>query len=540
MKNIRYSFLICVVCLGFIQQAKAQISSITQKRMLESSALNRFDEYRAYHSLGDEEVYFNFLDLFVNDSALVYNDQLGLVGKPQIFVKEYADRQREKLQSPMIHFSNVKINRIWEEGGKWKVEISFNKSASYINSCGISFSSLDFYGKEYEEKAILSFEDEKSCKIESINGTVNSDRFLADNYLIFMSTSERDAKVKYSPKNGQKQMLEFNSFGQKLFEHGASVKDFSYSDPDVSLKPVINEDCHTIEMQYKARRWRVHPHFDISLGDYYNISTIDSKTSTSSSGNEFGVDFGYSIPSKSIVKLSINLGLGIAMSKFDITKPAWNYSYEATGEADIDGDSYIRKYEIGDITQTNSLSHLDIPVYVDADFCFSKKISAYVQVGVKNYMKISDKIKDNNFSDYIYGIYPQYDNLRLDEHWRQPNGTPYNGFGHHDVTLDNVAAPSLNAKGFTVDFFGGFGLRLKPFKTLPLAFELGMQYQTSLMDIVNTEPGSITLSEGNISSQQTFSSYTVTGGENYKLLSSGVKGMKRSHMKLNIGLVYKF
>ena len=141
MKNIRYRFLIFVVCFSFILQTKAQISSLTQKRILESSALNCFDEYRAYHTLGDEEVYFNFLDLFVNDSALVYNDQLGLVGNPQIFVKEYADRQREKLQSPMIRFSNVKINRLWEEGGKWKVEISFNKSTSYINSCGID---LDF------------------------------------------------------------------------------------------------------------------------------------------------------------------------------------------------------------------------------------------------------------------------------------------------------------------------------------------------------------------------------------------------------------
>jgi hypothetical protein len=540
MKKIIYRFFISAVCLACMQQSEAQISNITHKRMLESAALNRFDEYRAYHSLGDEEVYYNFLDLFVSDTTLVYNDQLGLVGNSRISIKEYADRQREKLQSPMIRFSNIKINRIWKDGNNWKVEISFNKTASYLNSCGISFSSMEFYGEEYKEKAILCFEDEKTCKIESISGTVNSNRSLADNYLIFVSKSERDARVKYSPKNGQKQNLTFNSFGQKLFEHGANVKDFYYSDPDVSVKPILNEECHTLEMQYKARRWRLHPHYDISLGNYYNIKTINNTTRISSSGSELGIDLGYSIPSKSIVKFSINIGIGFAMSKFDITQPAWNYSYETNGEADIDGDSYIRNYEIGDMTQSNSLSHLNIPIYVDADFCFSKKISAYIQAGVKNYLKISDKIKDYNFSDYIYGIYPQYDNLRLDEHWLQPNGIPYNGFGYHDITLDNVVSPSLNANGFTVDFFGGVGLRFKPFKTLPLAFDLGMQYQTSLMDIVNIEHGSLTTSNGNNASQQAISTYTISEGENYQLLSTGIKGMKRSQMKLNIGVVLKF
>lgn len=541
MKNNMYRLLFVLVYVSSLQYINAQVSDMTVQRLLKFSALNILDQYRAYHSLVDEEVYFNFLDLFVSDSVQVYNDQLGLGGDKQIPVKIYADRQRDKQQSPMIHFSNVKINRMWEENGKWRVELSFNKSTSFINTCGIQFSSIDFYGKDYDETAVLVFNDDlKTCKIESIRGTIDSSRYLADNYLIFVSTSERDAQVKYSPKSGDKQRLEFNSFGQMLFEHGANAKDFSYSDPDVTLKPIINEECHTIQMQYNARRWRIRPHYDLAMGDYYKLETSDSKINTQSSGSEFGVDFGYTIPSKSIVKLSINTGLGIAMSSITLNTSGFKYNYLTSGEADIDGDPYIRYYEIGPTKQSNSFSHIDIPIYVDADICFNKKISAYVQAGLKNYMKISEKIKDYIYTDYIYGIYSQYGDLRMDEHWLQDNGTPYNGFGFHNTSIDDMNKSTFQTKGFTMDFFGGLGLRWKPFKTFPLAFELGMQYQMSLLDIIDTDGHGLNLYEGSIESQQAISSYTNTGGENRKLLSDGLSGMKRSHLKLNIGLVYRF
>jgi hypothetical protein len=524
-----------------MQYANAQVSNLKQQRLLKFKALNRLDEYRAYHSMGDEDGYYNFLDLFINDSAQVYNDQLGLGGKQQISVKEYADRQLKKQKSPIIRISNVRIDRVWEENRKCRVEISYDKSSSYINPCGIEFSSLDFYGKTYKEKAVMLFDDNlKNCKIEKITGSIDSKRYLADNYLIFVSSSERDSQVKYLPKGGKKQNLEFNSFGQMLLADGATAKDFSYADPDVTMKPVIDENCHTIQMQYKARRWRVHPHFDLPVGGYYKLSTTDSNIETKSSGTEFGVDFGYTIPSKGFVKLSVNLGLGIATSKFDLSAPAWNYSYLASGEADVDGDTYTRYYEMGATSQSNSLSHLGIPIYVDADFNLSRIVSVYAQVGLKGYMKIIDKIKDYNSSEYIYGIYPQYDNLRLDEHWLQNDGTPFNGFGHRDITLNDVSDPSFHAKGFSMDLFGGFGVRLKPFKTLPLAFELGMQYQTSMSDIIEIDENGLDLSTGNVMSRQTINSFTINGGENRKLLSNGLSSMKRSHLKLNIGLIYRF
>lgn len=544
MKKYIYSFLIILIYTSSMQYANAQVSDLKQQRLLKNRALNLFDEYRAYHSMGNEDNYFNFLDLFVNDSVQVYNDQFGLGGKQQISVKEYADRQRDKQKSPMISFSNVKLDRIWKEDGKWRVELSFNKSTSFVNACGIEFSSLNFYGRNYDEKAVVVFEnDMKKCKIESISGAIESSRYLADNYLIFVSPNsnrERDTRVKYTAKDGKKHNLEFNDFGQMLFEHGASAKDFSYSDPDVALEPLVNEECHTIQMKYKPRRWRVRPHFDLTMGDYYKLETTDSKINTKSSGSEFGVDFGYTIPSRGVLKLSVNMGLGVAVSKFDMNTSAWNFSYNAPEEADIDEDSYIRHYEVGATSQSNSLSHLSIPIYVDADFCFSKKVSAYVQVGIKNYMKIGESIKDYSSTDYIYGIYPKYENLRLDEHWLQDDGTPYNGFGRHSITLSDVNDPSFHAKGFSADFFGGFGLRLRPFKTLPLAFELGMQYQTSLSDIIDIDGNGLNLSEGSVASQQAINTYTVIEGENRKLLSNGLSAMKRSHLKLNIGLIYKF
>ena len=221
--------------------------------------------------------------------------------------------------------------------------------------------------------------DMKKCKILSINGSIDSKRKLAENYIVYLSTSERDSQLVYSPKNGgPKQKLKFNSFGQMLFEQGVSVNEFKYSDPDMTLKPVINEECHTMQMNYKARRWRLRPHYDVTIGDFYKIKTTDDKINSSSSGNEFGIDFGYTIPSKGIVKFSVNLGLGVATSKINLDSPEFNYSYE-TNE-DVDGDTYLRRYQIGATDQAISLSHLNIPVYIDADFCFSRFVSMYVQI----------------------------------------------------------------------------------------------------------------------------------------------------------------
>lgn len=533
MKKSIYYIGIALMCAGSFMPSNAQELSTKQERMLKAAALNRLDEYRAYHSMGDEEIYYNFLDLFANDSCKVYNDQLGLGGKDQITVKEYADRQRNKLHAPQFFFSNIRIGRIWKDGESWKIELTYNKSASYVNACGIQFSTKDFYENEFEEKAIMEFpSDMKKCKILSINGSIDSKRKLAENYIVYLSTSERDSQLVYSPKNGgPKQKLKFNSFGQMLFEQGVSVNEFKYSDPDMTLKPVINEECHTMQMNYKARRWRLRPHYDVTIGDFYKIKTTDDKINSSSSGNEFGIDFGYTIPSKGIVKFSVNLGLGVATSKINLDSPEFNYSYE-TNE-DVDGDTYLRRYQIGATDQAISLSHLNIPVYIDADFCFSRFVSMYVQAGLKNYMKMSAKIDSYNSSMYVDGLYRQYGNLVMNEHWG------FNGFGMHQVSLNDVSDPDVHAKSFASDYFGGIGLRLKPLKSVPLALELGIQYQSSLSSILESDANSLILQNG-VSASQAINSYTKADGEKYRMLSNGVNSLKRSHMKFNIGLVYKF
>ena len=533
MKKHIYYWCVAFMYAGSIFPSNAQTLTTKQERQLKTMALSQFDEYRAYHSMGDEETYFNFLDLFTNDSCQVYNDQLGLGGKSQISIKEYADRQREKLHAPQFFFSNLNIGRVWKEAGLWKVELIYNKAASYVNACGIQFSTSDFYHKDYEEKATFVFQSNlSSCKIESIKGSIDSNRKLSDNYVVYVCSSARDSQLVYMPKNGNPgKKLIFNSFGQAFFEQGASASDFRYSDPDVTLKPVVNEECHTMQMQYKARRWRVRPHYDITLGDYYNIKVTDSSISSSSSGNEFGIDFGFTIPSKGIVKFSVNLGLGIATSKMSLNTPEQNYSYN-TNE-DVDGDSYTRRYQMGATHQEVSLSHLGIPVYIDADFCFSRFVSIYVQAGIKNYIKMKAKTDVYNSSAYIDGLYPQYGGLVLNEHWG------HNGFGQHEFSLDNAKDYEIKAKGFCSDLFGGAGLRLKPLKSVPLALELGVQYQSSLSGIMDYDSHGLRI-QGQTSANQALNSYTKANGETCKMLTNGVSNMKRSHMKFNIGLVYKF
>ena len=116
MKKSIYYIGIALMCAGSFMPSNAQELSTKQERMLKAAALNRLDEYRAYHSMGDEEIYYNFLDLFANDSCKVYNDQLGLGGKDQITVKEYASTQQTSC-TPVLLFQH----KDWTSLERWRV-----------------------------------------------------------------------------------------------------------------------------------------------------------------------------------------------------------------------------------------------------------------------------------------------------------------------------------------------------------------------------------------------------------------------------------
>lgn len=521
MKKIIISVVASFVMVSG-HQAFAQ--NIVKQRLITESALSTIENMISTISIRDEESYSEFVSLFVNDKVPVYNDLLGIDGSSILPVNEYANLQMKKTNNPQINIANIIKERIWEENGKWKVTLSYDKSQSYTNPCGVYFSSMDFYRSVFRETATMVYnEQDKTCLIEKIEGTVDSNKIFPKDFYVFKRTSELDDRLMFIGKDNVPSKMSFNNYDQAMLDGNVDTNSFKFGNSDVTLKPNVQSDCRTVTMDYIVRHWRVKAHADIPFG-YYNIASSDKNIETKSNGMEFGVDFGYGIVSKENFRLSLYLGLGMANSNIDIALNSTDYSY--TTNEDIDGDSYIRHYNNVTGTEAISVTNFQVPIYLDGEISIIPYLSVYLQAGIINGLNISNSISNTNIhADNVYGIYPQYNNMVLDYRWG------FNNF-RRDVTWSNCNVSNVKFNSYTLDAIGGAGLRVHPVRELPLYVDLGLAYTYGINDVfTNSDP------------KHNYVEYTQSGAsgtDNVYGLKNSITSIKKQHLKFSIGVMYKF
>lgn len=510
-----------------VSTANAQQTNIAKQRLVMDEAISTIEDYETFATIVDDEVRYSFEDLFVDENTKIYNDLLGISKGEVVTVKEYSKALSDGLRNKKATIKNIKKEGIWFENEAWKVKFSFDKTMSYTNKCGVYFSSSEFYDNEYHLTATLIYDEvSKKCKIESIMGTVDSQRKLPDIFFAFKTEDKRDNQLTY-----RNQRMKFNSYNQMLLEGPYEKNAFRYSDPDVELIPVLDE-CNYVSMRYKARKMRLKLHYDLDMGESLDLSDAERLNNHKTTSFSFGVDFGYVFPSKSIVKTGLFVGIGMAQSTIETKFQSSDYYYNTT--ADVDGDSYTRHYENFSLSQKAKMTDIMVPVYADVNIKLHQYVSIYFDLGAKAFLNIGHKVDNTEGNAYIYGIYPQYDNLRLDEHWG------YNGFGNKTFTssdLDNIDLVGVSS--ITADAFGSVGLRFN-IPTTPLSVDIGAQYQFGLIDIVKPEGDVIGLSNGSNSPlvYNTISGKSST--EHVRNLSEVFSSIKRKSLKLSLGIIYKF
>lgn len=507
--------------------ANAQQTNIAKQRLVMDEAISTIEDYETFATIADDEVRYSFENLFVDENAIVYNDLLGISHGETLTVKEYCKELSDGFRNKKSTIKNIKKEGMWYENETWKIQFSFDKTLSYTNKCGVYFSSLEFYEKDYHLIATLIYDETaRICKIESITGSVDSPKKLSDNYFAFKTEDKRDQSLTY-----KKQKMTFNSYGQALLDGSYNKSSFRYSDPDVELIPIIDQ-CDIVSMRYKARKMRIKLHYDLGMGESFDLSEADRMNSHKTSSSSFGVDFGYVFPSKSNIKTGLFLGLGMSQSTVETVFKTSDYYYST--DADVDGDNYVRHYVDFNLSQKVKLTELVVPVYADINIKLHQLVSLYFDLGVKAMLNIEHKVDNTEGSAYIYGVYPQYNNLRMDEHWG------YNGFGNKTFSnsdLDN--SDLVGVSSFTADAFGGVGLRLN-IPSTPLSIDIGVQYQYGFMDILKPEGNRIELSNNN-NSPLVYN--TVSGSksiEHVRNLSEVLSSVKRKSLKLSLGVIYKF
>ena len=518
------AFLCCIIA----ELSAQQQSNIAQQRRVLDEAISTIEDYESFATISDEETQYNFVNLFTDENALVYNDLLGISSVREMPVSEYSKLLTNGLRSKQVLIKNMNKDRLWNDNGVWKVTISFDKSVSYNNACGIHFSSDEFYSQDYRMEATMVYnESVGKCKIEKITGNINSNKQFPEHFFVFESQDKRDNDLLYY---GDK--MSFNKYGQAILRGTFDERGFRYLDPDIEIKPVYDTDCGKVFMKYRTHAFRIKLHYDLGLGDEFKIEGTDAMTSQKTSSNSFGMDFGYSIPSDSSFKTAFFLGVGLTQSKIDLSYQNRDYNY--TSKEDVDGDTYIRHYENLDLKQTAKLTSLSIPLYMDFSYNFNKLFSAYLDFGIRLNYDLNHKIDDTKGSAYVYGIYPSYNNLRLDEYWG------YNGFGEH--TYDNTYLLNDEMQGvesLTFDLMGSAGLRFN-IPSTSLAIDLGFNYVYGIKDLITQQELQIA-GQGNAQSSFVYNSISgLNSTEHLRNIFEVITKARCQSMKLSLGLIYKF
>ncbi len=236
--------------------------------------------------------------------------------------------------------------------------------------------------------------------------------------------------------------------------------------------------------------------------------------------NSFGVDFGYMFWQHNGMSLSVNAGLDYDMNNAKLNIGSMKCDYAAGADADMDGDTYRRYYQLSNLNQEIGVEYISIPVYLNFTYRFNNWIGVYANLGIKPGFKARGKTKSFSGDVYSYGIYPQYDNLMMDDEW-------LNNFGNSQLSGSQVNAPSIN--GFNMSVLAGAGIEAKIYG--PLYGVLGVNYKAGLTNTFKNNP--------EVASSPVVS-YTVAHGQQAESLTSMLSKSKISHFGVNIALIYRF
>lgn len=265
---------------------------------------------------------------------------------------------------------------------------------------------------------------------------------------------------------------------------------------------------------------------NIGLGSAYSASsTIDGVGLDKSSNTSFGVDFRYRFWKRGNLSSGINAGLAYSSGSQTIVAKDLNFNYAAGAEADMDGDTYQRYTEIERMSQKVTLGEVVVPVYVDFDWRFSRRVSLYANAGLAFRFATAAKVKGLTGTCDVYGVYPKYDDLKIDDEW-------LNDFGDHNLNGTVAGKPMQNS--FTMSVRAGVGMRVWIYG--PVSVECGVGYDRGLTD--RLKPGNMSLDE--VTADTAPVTYTVADGRSVKSLTSALSGDKLSSLTFNLGLIFNF
>lgn len=279
--------------------------------------------------------------------------------------------------------------------------------------------------------------------------------------------------------------------------------------------------------RFDSKKFSVKVTGDIGLNKSLRTTSDLTGLTTKSSSSDLCVDFGWRFWKHQKHSLDANIGIGYGWTSMKANLPEISYNYAAPSAADEDKDTYIRYYDVTDLQQKIRAQRWFIPLYLTYRYQLSSKFGIHAFAGIKESFNVSSKVVSMSGSAYSYGVYPQYDDLKIDASY-------LNNFGHTELNNDKALKPELN--NAMTSYLVGAGVDFRFCDCVPLSVGLSVRYEGGFNNMfkgIYSDTSSFTAESAPVQ-------YTVAEGQQVMPLSNYFKTSKLSRVSLAISLSYHF
>lgn len=519
MKTTIKYILLLALCISSIGIDAQSLSNVERRKMY-MDVLNLINDYEKYAEV-DGRNKRSFLRLFSDPATPIYNDLMGVSESQTMPAHEYADLMVSQAKYPEVVIRNVLHDEPQYADGKWLMNVSFAKELEYMDSCGIfEFSSKKHYGVDHQMKARVSWTDSEGAKFELLEGFIDTyvDHYPV-NYMIFEPRNPKDTTCLLF--KGNPIVTEYYDGSAYAILPKADTMAFYTKDKDVHIK-LMHDVNNKVYMTYKPKRWRVKARYEQAVAaiavekdpmfgykdktktslEWGNKKLMgieadfkfnnDNQNSEDTNNGELeqttsvralGLDLGYIFPSKGSVKWGFFTGAALRQTSLNV---AYNNGSNVlrvsrqTSTEDIDGDTYLRKYEFSHLQYNTKVNELYFPVYFDMDIRCSSHFSLYFDFGAKAYWTFMNPFTDFSADYKVTGLYSQYGDVEFDETFF--GDYRLNGFVNNGKIAETISH-ELDKSNVYLDAFAGLGFRVRIYKDLFI--DLGCNYQHNVGDIIS-------------------------------------------------------
>ena len=201
---------------------------------------------------------------------------------------------------------------------------------------------------------------------------------------------------------------------------------------------------------------------------YTGTSTISKVTSVKKGSLFFSTEIGYSFSKV----FGISTGFSYGTYATDLTLASYNASYDTT---DSEHESYTRFIDGNNITETQKISFVEVPLALNLHIPFSDKFGMYLQSGVNFSIPMQKTYSSTGTFSYS-GYYSTYKVLL--------EGISEEGFLSNNK---NDVSGNLNVKSMYQELFASAGFQLT-FQSVWIS--IGGFYSMMLSDMSGTSSGS--------------------------------------------------